>query len=494
MAEDLPSPEVRRGRRPGDVYVRRPRLRTRALPRVLGAASLYSAAYGNVGSSIYYALGVTALFALGLTPLVFVASGIFFGFTALTYAEGATAMPVAGGSTAFARRAFNELASFVAGWGQLLNFMVTIAISAFAVPNYLGTFWEPLGEYPGNTIFGIAVIGGLAAVNVLGVRESSVVNVGLALLDLLTQVMLVLLGIVFLLSLPTLMANVRFGEAPTWDRFFLGIAISMIAYTGIETVSNLAEETRNPGRNVPRSVLSVFGTVLVIYALLPGIALSSLPVRLVGDEYQTDLAEEFITDPVLGIVEGLPGPLQPSLEVWVGILAATILLIATNAGLLGLSRLAYSMGQHRQLPPQVSRLHPVRRTPVSAIIVFGLLSALFIIPGQVEILASLYAFGAMLSFTIAHAAIIALRAREPNLTRPFRIPLNVRLRGVDIPLTAVAGGMATAFAWLVVVVTQASGRYIGFSWLAVGLIMYLVYRRAIGAPLTKTVRVEGPGR
>jgi len=295
------------------------------------------------------------------------------------------------------------------------------------------------------------------------------------------------LGLILVLSIGLLIDNVihpqgvveniSLGTAPTWDRFILGIAISMIAFTGIETVSNLAEETKNPTKNVPRSMLSVFAAVLVMYTLIPVVALSAMPVFQKADGgFATELGDKFINDPVLGIVENLGVGFTTVLEVWVGLLAATILFIAANAGMLGMSRLAYSMGQHRDLPPAVSRLHPTRRTPATAIMVLGVLSALLIIPGRLEILAAAYVFGAMLSFTFAHVSIIGLRVREPGMSRPFRIPVNLRLRGRAIPVTAVLGGMATLFAWFVVVVTQQSGRYIGFAWLVLGLLVYLAYR------------------
>ncbi len=483
-------PEIHRGRRPGDVFLRRPRRRRLALHRVLGVPGLFSAAYGNVGSSIYYALGVTALYALGLTPLVFLVAGLFFGATALTFAEGTAAMPQAGGSMSFARRAFNPFISFGVGWTQLLNYMVTVAISAFAVANYLAVFWAPLGDWPVNSIFGIGVVLSLTVINVIGVQESSRVNILLAVVDLLSQALLVVLGLVLVLSIGLLIDNVihpsdlsgvkldiSLGTAPTWDRFILGIAISMIAFTGIETVSNLAEETKNPTKNVPRSVFSVFAVVLVLYTLIPMVALSAMPVFQTADGgFATDLSDKFINNPVQGIVENLPLAFTSILKLWVGILAAIILFIAANAGMLGMSRLAYSMGQNRDLPPAVSRLHPTRRTPATAIIIFGVISALLIIPGKLEILAAAYVFGAMLSFTFAHASIIGLRVREPGMSRPFRIPWNVRVRGRDIPITSVVGAAATMFAWIVVVATQPSGRIIGFSWLALGLLVYFAYR------------------
>ncbi len=482
MKDEPAAPELRRGRLPGDVYLRRRRPRTVGLFRVLGVPGLYSAAYGNVGSSIYYALGVTAFYALGLTPVVFVISGFFFLCTALSYAEGTAAMPEAGGSMAFARRGFNVTVSFLAGWAQILNYIVTIAISAFAVPAYLSVFVPELGTWPANALVGALVVGLLAGINIIGVQESSRVNVLLALLDLSTQMLIVLMGLWLLLSPEILLDNIHFGEAPTLSHLLLGISISMIAYTGIETVSNLAEETRNPGKNVPRAVLLTFATVLVMYTLIPLVALSALPVEQQPDgTYVTQLADEFIEDPVLGIVQqfkDLPWLLEETLEWWVGLLAATILIIATNAGMLGLSRLAYSMGRYQQLPPVISRLHPGRRTPAVAIAVFGLVAVLLLLPGKIEELASLYAFGAMLSFTSAHVSIIALRAKEPDMARPFRIVPNVRVRGRSYPVASIIGALATGATWVVVVVTEEVTRYVGFGWLAVGLIMFLLYRRS----------------
>ncbi len=473
--------EYLRGKRPGDVYLRRRRIRTAGLHRVLGAAGLFSSAYGNVGSSIYYALGVTAAFALGLTPLAFVISGLFFLCTALSYAEGTTAMPEAGGSSAFTRRAFNDVASFVAGWAQILNFVVTIAISAFAVPNYLSVFVPVLKTWPANTFVAILVIGALAWINIIGVKESSRVNIILALVDLSTQMLLVLLGLLILLSPETLLDNIHFGVAPTWEQLVLGISISMIAYTGIETVANLAEETRNPSKNVPRSVLLTFGAVIVMYTLIPLVGLSALPVEQgVDGQYTTELAGEFIQDPVLGIVQqfsALPAALRAIIESWVGILAATILIVATNAGMLGLSRLAYSLGRHGQLPPVLSELHPKRRTPANAIAIFTVVAILLLLPGEVKELASLYSFGAMLSFTFAHVSIITMRVREPEMERPFKVPLGIRVRGRSIPLPSLIGALATGCTWIIVVIDQDLTRAIGFGWLGAGLVLYIVYNR-----------------
>src|SRR5918998_1338359 len=252
--------------------------RDESLARVHGVGALFATAYGNVGSSIYYALGVVAAFALGLTPLAFLIAGIIFLLTAATYAEATVMYPEAGGSSSFARHAFNELVSFLAAWGQMLNYVITVAISAFFVPDYLAVLWEPLGDSPTDIVFSAALVAGLVAINILGGQESAKLNVVLAIGDLATQVLLVGLGIVLVLSPDTLVNNVDFGVAPTWGDFALGIALGMIAYTGIETLSNMSEEARDAGRTIPRAVGMVVAAVLTLYLLIPMVALSAMPV------------------------------------------------------------------------------------------------------------------------------------------------------------------------------------------------------------------------
>src|SRR6266508_121594 len=243
--------------------------RLHGLQRVLGVNALFSTAYGNVGSSIYYALGLVASFALGLTPVAFVITGFFFYMTAATYAEATAMYPEAGGSSSFARRAFNEFWSFFAAWGQMLNYIITVAISAFFVPHYLGVFWEPLGRSPADIVGGIVVVGILAALNVVGVKESAGLNVFLALADFATQVVLVVVGIVLVFSPEILVDNVDFGTSPTLSDFLIAIPAGMVAYTGIETISNMAEEARDFGKTIPRAMGGVVVAVMVIYALLP---------------------------------------------------------------------------------------------------------------------------------------------------------------------------------------------------------------------------------
>ncbi len=535
------------------------------LSKVLGVPALFSTAYGNVGSSIYYALGVVALWALGMTPVVFLVTGLLFCTTAWSYAEATAMVPEAGGSSSFARRAFNEFVSFGAGWALMLDYIVTVAISAFFVPNYLAVFWPALKTQPYNGIGGILTIAFLVVINVIGIKEAARLNILLALLDLATQVLLMAIGVVLLLEPSVLIEQVDLGAAPTWSHLIYGISIGTIAYTGIETVSNMAEEAANPGRDVPRAINYVLVAVLIVYLGISMTALSAMPVKSnvlpvdpstgktepveviaksqdepngpfvfagsppPGNEgadvfvpaaengsawyteemeptgeifthdgtqytklYGSLLGSVYPEDPVVGIVRFLPGGLswlKTILMPWVGILAATILLIATNAGLIGVSRLAYSLGQHRQVPPILGRVHPRRLTPYVAIITFGLVACvLLVLPGDtITLLADLYAFGAMISFTVAHVSVIWLRHKEPDTRRPFRTPVNVTVRGFSVPVLSVIGGLGTFAVWCVVVATHPMGRLIGFAWMGVGLLMYVAYRKMKGYSLTRTV-------
>jgi basic amino acid/polyamine antiporter, APA family len=477
------------------------RRRLEGLERVLGANALFSTAYGNVGSSIYYALGLVASYALGLTPIVFIITGFFFFCTAATYAEATTMYPEAGGSSSFARRAFNEFWSFIAAWAQMLTYIATIAISAFFVPHYLGgLFWDYLRHSPGDIIFGCGVIALLAAINIFGAKESTGINILLAVIDFATQLLLVLAGVFLVFSPQTLVDNVHLGVAPTWSDFVLAIPIGMLAYTGIETISNMSEEARDEAKTIPTAINRVRIAVFAIYFTLPAVALSALPVTFdpAKGEYVTKLGlpeEEngFAGDPILGVVKTMDlGPLQHIGELYVGLLAATILFLATNAGIIGVSRLVYSMGIHRQMPDALRRLHPRFRTPWIGILLFSTFAIIVILPGQEVFLGAIYSFGALLSFTMAHASVFRLRIKLPDFPRSYRGPGNARIRGYDIPLFAVVGGTFTAIAFVVIVVLNPPVAAAGVGWLAVGVAIYVAFRRRHGLDLTSTVKVAIP--
>jgi APA family basic amino acid/polyamine antiporter len=483
------------------------RLSEHGLRKSVGVSGMFATAYGNVGSSIYYALGLVAAHALGLTPLVFIFAGGLFALTAKTYAEGASMFPEAGGSSSFARHAFDDVVSFFAGWALSLDYILTIAISAFFVPHYLSAFpgLGALKHNPDDIFGGLIVVGMLAWLNIRGLGESAKLNIVLALLDLSTQIMLAALGFVLVLNPHLLIDQVHLGSVPTWRELIFALSLAMLAYTGIETVANMAEESKDPGTQVPKAVNLVVLAVLGVYAGISVVALSALPVLHHGVGYSPELKQSFSTsgyatslggffenDPMLGVVEhlGLHGTVLKLARYYLGILAATILFIATNAGMIGISRLSWSLSEHRQLPQLFSQLHSKYRTPWFTLIFFSMLACTLIIYGNTSVLGNLYSFGAMLSFTTAHAAIVRLRISDPDRERPYLTGWGVRIKGSLIPMTAVIGGIGTAAAWVAVTILHTEAKIVGIPWMVIGMVGYVYYRKHNGMDPRKGYKIE----
>ncbi len=470
--------------KPGDRIIRPRRIRRHHLRRILGVPAVFSAGYGNVGSSIYYALGIVALVAMGATPVALGAAGILFIFTALTYAEGTAMLPEAGGSASFARHGFGNTAGFAAGWALMLSYIVTISISAFTIPPYLGYFWAPLKD---SVIIGTAASMGivifLMTINVIGIKETSIINVGAAIIDIATQVSLVVIGFILLFN-PVVLFHRIIDNWPTTDNLILGIALASIAYTGIETMSQMAEETKQPEKRVPRALIMMIVTVLVIFACISLVSLSAMTPQ--------ELASEWSRDPVAGIAANLPIQLISTvLKPLIAILAGTILFIATNAGLIGISRLAFSLGGHGLVPASLSRVHPRFKTPYISIILFSVIALFILTPGffatdVFKNMGALYAFGSLLAFMFAHASILSLRAKKPELPRPFKLGWNIRIKRHEMPMSAILGLVATGVIWIIILITQPYSRWVGIAWIVVGLITYYLYCRKKRTPLNYT--------
>ncbi|MBI3319625.1 MAG: universal stress protein [Candidatus Omnitrophica bacterium] len=468
-----------------------------SLHRVLGTPQLFALGYGDVGSSIYYALGVTTLYALGAAPLALALAGIVFFCTVLTYAELSAAMPESGGSCSFARHAFNDLVSFIAGWALLLDYIVTIAISAYSVGPYLGNLIPALKTTIGNVPFTLLILGILLALNVLGIKESTRVSLLLCLFDIATQLAIITIGLVllmqifqpqlFLAHLQQLWLHLRVGVSdsawsPAWPTFWKGVGMAMVAYIGIESISQIAGEARHPNRTVPRAMFITMVTLFLLYFGISTIALTALTPQ--------ELTTAYLEDPVAGIAASMPIG-RRYLAPWVGLLGSTILFVAANAGLIGASRLTFAMSEHFTLPRFFYRLHPRFKTPYISLIAFTVLAGFVILwAGHLTYLADLYNFGAMLSFALAHLSLLGMRVRQPHLARPFKIGWNIRLWRVELPLTAMLGLLGTFAVWIDVILTKPAGRYLGFLWMAVGLTFYFWYRRQQKLPAAARVELE----
>lgn len=469
-------------------------LAKKSLKRVVGATELFAVGYGDVGSSIYYTLGATALYALGATPLALMIAGLVFICTALTYAELATTFPEAGGSATYARYAFNDLVSFIAGWGLLLDYLLTLAISAFTIPPYLKHIFNLFGieayiTGTMHTVFVIAIIALLFIINLIGIRSSGRFSFILAIFTLVTQVGIVLMGALLVLNLPYVIDHVRIGVtnaswSPSWWQFWQGTAMAMVAYTGIEAVSQMAAETKRPAVSIPRAIKWTITTVLFLY-----IGLASVGLSIVSPE---ELGTKYLEDAVGGIAMNFPvggrilGP-------WVGVTAAIILMICANAGLIGCSRLIFSMSSHYQVPKVFAKLHAQFRTPYTALAVFSLIAIGIVIwsRNQMIVLADLYNFGAQIAFFFAHLSLLVLRWKKPTLPRSFKAPLNIPLgKGRSVPLTAVFGVLASFCVWILVVITKPDGRIAGITWMCIGVLIYALYRKKSKLKIAGSLKVE----
>jgi APA family basic amino acid/polyamine antiporter len=454
------------------------------LERVLDAPALFSVAYGEIASSIYFALGIVALHALGFTPAVLLVAGLLFLLVVLSYVEGTAAIGETGGAATFVRIAFNDLWGFVAGWALLLDYLIVIALSTLFLPHYVAAAFgiDAARESPWDAIVAVTVIVVIAAVRLARHSRLHTAAVAIAIVDLTTQLLLVVLGLALVFSAGALAHGTDLGRAPTWHEIAFALPLALLAYTGLETVANFAEETRSPGRALPRAILPAVACVVVLHVVVALVALSAFP----AEGGSTRLGDDWLRAPVMGVVEAvgdeLPGWLGSPLRVYVGLTGGLILLAAATTSMSGIGRLAYSLGEHGQLPRSFGRLH--HRTLVAPqAIVAGAAIAIAILVGAslrddpIASLASLYSFGVLVAFAAAQLAVIRLRVTRPELPRPFRVPLNVRVGTAEIPAPAVVGLAATVATLVVALVTHPGARYAGPLWLVVGLGLYVGLRR-----------------
>ena len=404
----------------------------RKLPRLqrrLGAADLFGVAYGEIASSIYFALGIIAGHALGLTPFVLFFTGVLFLTVALSYAEGTTELRETGGAATFVRRAFNDLAGFIAGWALFLDYLIVTALAALFLPHYLGRAVgaDALVSGPWDKVVALGVVGLVGVGRLTRRKRMYAAGLGVAAVDLFTQLLLVVLGLALLWSPEALTKGMSLGSSPSWHELVFALPLAMLAYTGLETVANLAEETRRPGVQLPKSLFGGIGAVVAVYIGIAVVGLMAFPVR----DGTTELGTRWAGAPLMGIVAALdphlPDWLHTPLRVYVGLSGAFILLLAASTSVSGFGRLAYSLGEHGQLPRVFGRLH--RRTlvsPQAVLAAVGISAAIIIATSALDnpyaFLASLFSFGVLLAFTAAQLAVIQLRRTDPNRRRPFKVP------------------------------------------------------------------------
>ena len=467
------------------------------LQRALGVPSLAAVAYGEIASSLYFALGVVAFYALGFTPWVLLVVGILFLLVALSYAEGTAAIPETGGAATFVRRAFNDPLGFITGWALVLDYVIVMALAGLFVPHYFGhaVGWEGLTDQPWDTVVGVLVILGVAGLRLVRrtkLYRAAIIVAGIA---IASQLLLIVLGFAMLFSTDALSVGTDLGTAPTWSEIAFALPLAMLAYTGLETVANLAAETREPGRTLPRSLFVGIGAAMAVSFALGLVAISAYPGGSV-------LGTEWLRAPLVGIAAALEDPLPafPAdvLRVVIGLTGALVLLTAVTTSISGAGRLAYSLGQHDMIPRAFGTLH--RRTLIAppAIVGSALIAASLLVIGHfipteaVKFLAGLFSFGVLFAFTAAQLAVIKLRFSEPDLKRPFRARLNVRIRGVEVPVPALVGAPFTFAIWIMALATHDATRIAGPLWLLAGALIYIGTRWSRREPVLGRVIPAAP--
>jgi basic amino acid/polyamine antiporter, APA family len=465
------------------------------LRRALDTTSIASVAYGEIASSLYFALGVVALYALGLTPWVLLLVGLVFLLVALSYAEGTASIPETGGAATLVRRAFNDPLGFLTGWVLFLDYLLVMALAALFVPHYLGTAlgWEAITDRPWDGLVGVAVIAVVAAIRLVrrpAVYALAVLVAGAA---LVSHVLIVGLGLALVFSPSDLGSGVDLGVDPTWGDLAFALPVAMLAYTGLETVANLASETREPGRTLPRSLFWGIGGVVVVSVAVAVVGVSAFPAA----NGTTDLGERWLRAPLVGIVSAfggsLPDVIVDGLRIFIGLTGALILLATVATSASGAGRLAYSLGRREMLPHAFGVLHRRTLIPPVSIVSTAVVASAFLLTSylspthEIRFLASLYSFGILLAFTAAQVAVIRLRFTEPALERPFRVRGNVTIRGAQVPVAALVGAPFTLAIWVAGVATHRVTAVVGPLWLLAGAIVFIAVRRHGHSALTARV-------
>ena len=451
-----------------------------ALKRGTGSPPLFGIVQGFLSASLYFALGIVVANALGFTWLVLLAASLFFLLLVLSYMEGVSLHQERGGVTVIARYGFNELWSFVAGWAILLDYLILIAITAFATTDYLGVFWGEFTHGAPELALAIGIILYVAIVNTRGAGSRRWERAAFAVVaDLGLQLLIVVLGLALLFEPDVLTDPAALAGTPDAEELLFAFTIAIAAFSGLDASSALAGEVAVSRRGLKR--LFVSRTIAAVpYMGIAFVASSTLP--------QT--GERWTEAPMLGIASAFDEKwLREPLRYTVAVAALAILVIACNAAMFGLSRLGYSLALNRQIPSLVGRLHPRYNTPIVLIWLGALLAIAMVLPTDLEMLAAIYAFGATLAFTLVHLAVIRLRFREPERDRPYKMPLGIRIGRAELPVTAALGAAMAVVAFASVLALHDTARFVGAGWMAFGVALYLTYRTIEGKPVFKRISV-----
>jgi APA family basic amino acid/polyamine antiporter len=452
------------------------------LRRGLGSPALFGIVQGFVAASIYFSVGVVAARALGMTWLVYLAGAIFFAAIVPCYVEGASLHQDRGGATVIARYAFNELWSFVAGWAICLDYLILIALTAFATTDYVAVFYGPFDSGTPEFLLAAGVVVAVAIANARGIsaRRFELAAV-LVLADLVLQLLVVGFGLALVFEPEVLTDPAAVASAPRLEDLLFAFPLVLVAFSGIDASSGLSGMVKVGRRGLKRLIVVRFVAAAVPYVGIALVASTALP---------TQPGNDWVEAPMVGVADAFDEAwLREPLRYALAVAGVLILVAACNAAMLGLSRLGYSLALNRQIPSLVGYLHPRRSTPVVVIAIGTLLAVALLLPADLDFLVGISAFGATLAFAIVAVAVCRLRWREPDRDRPFKMPLNVRIGGGELPLPAVLAALMSAAALLALLVYHGRSRWYGIGWMAFGVAVYVYYRVSEDKPVFNRVTV-----
>jgi APA family basic amino acid/polyamine antiporter len=471
------------------------------LRRAVGVWGSYTWGYADVGADVYVALGIVMAAAQGATNVAFLFAGLVYVMVGLAYTELAAAYPMAGGGQFYVLRGLGDLWGFVAGWAVLLDFTIDISLFALASVGYINFFFPALNVRVNIHLLGLSFPGVqpilileatffvvmLTLLNILGVRESSRFNEILGALDIASESAILFFGFLFAFN-PAMLIHQMTTAWPDPFHLAYGASLAIISFVGLESISQASQETIRPAKVVPRTSIALILTVLIYALAFSNLGLGMLPWQSIATHNGDPIAWLASHIPLLGL---FAGP-------YVALLGATLLLISSNSGVFGASRITYSMARFDLLPRWFGKVHPKLRTPIRTLVVFSGIALLELwlaglSPNAYDILSNMYAFGAATAYMLVFVSLLALRFVDPWTPRPFKVPLNIRLRGKDgearlLPIVGIFGFLGISTILFLVVLTHSIGRIAGPAWIILGLLIYSWYRRRRKLPIRKALK------
>jgi APA family basic amino acid/polyamine antiporter len=484
----------------------------------------FSWGYSDVGADIFVGLGLVLAAAAGASNVAFLFAGIVYVCIGLAYTELAATYPVAGGGQYFVLRGLGDIFGFIAGWAVLLDFTIDITLFAWTCVDYLSQLLPILtgSVHPWvHFLVTLGLIVGLSVLNVVGVRESTAFNGVVSALDVVSETSILCFGFIFAFR-PELLIHTMQTSWPSPYQLMLGTSLAIISFVGLESISQAAQETQRPASVIPRTSIALILTILIFALAYSNLALglqanapilnaAGHPIQFWqmfpnnGDNQGKAVALLAERIPYFGAIAAF----------YVPVLGAVLLLISSNSGVFGSSRIAYAMSKSNLLPSIFQRVHARFRTPAISILAFGgvavfelifaafpslhpdamtLYARFFRNESGLDFLADLYAFGAATSYSFVFLALVALRLFDPLSPRKFKIPFNVRVRvrgeNAEFPIIGVVGFIGILSILIFTLFTHPIGRIAGPSWLILGLIGYIVYRRHRGLPVFGSQKVD----